>query len=265
MNKMNNKTQQKPPKASPWAAMEKLKTVEGSQAFTKSDIDKAYETWRSNPGPDTAEPFLDALQPDIEKAVKNYGMDDDEYYTQANLLALQAAEKFDPNKGASVRTHINNSLHKLTQVRQERTSALHIPENVHAEKARINEATEVFKSEFDREPNRQELADATGLSIKQLERIAKYDATAPESQFESDKGDAMTERRTVNDMWMDYVYFELDPIDKKIFEWSTGYAGTEKIPKAEIAHRLKISAPAVSKRVNKIVAKIEEGKELQNG
>ncbi len=263
-NKDNGKNSGK--LTSPWASVDTLKTTGSKASFNKSDVEKAYETWKKNPSPETAEPFLDTLQPDIEKAVRNYGNNDDEYYTQANLLALQAAERFDPSKGASVRTHINNSLHKLTQVRQERMSALHIPENVHAEKARINDAVEDFKSLYDREPNRQELADRTGLSIKQLARIEKYDPTAPESSFQSDKGDTMTERRTKpNDLWLDYVYFELDPIDKKVFEWSTGYGGVKKISKSEMAKRLKISAPAVSKRVNKIVARIEEGKELKNG
>jgi DNA-binding Lrp family transcriptional regulator len=63
-------------------------------------------------------------------------------------------------------------------------------------------------------------------------------------------------------MWLDYVYFELDPIDKKIYELSTGYKGSEKLPKKEIARQLNISAPAVSKRINKILKKIEEGQEL---
>jgi DNA-directed RNA polymerase specialized sigma subunit len=258
MDSSKKKQQQK----SPWASTEALKTVSGQKPTSRSEVDTAYESWRSAPTPDNAEPFLTALQPDIDKALKNYGGGSEEYRTQANLLALQAAETFDPSKGTSVRTHINNSLHKLTQVRQDRTSALHIPENVHQEKARIKQASEEFQAEFDREPNRQELADRTNLSIKQLERIDKYHATAAESAFQGDKGDTMTKRRTANDVYMDYVYFELDPIDKKVFEWSTGYGGVEKIPKAEMARRLKISAPAISKRVNKIVKKIEEGKEL---
>lgn len=265
MDKKQDNKQTSKKMGSPWAPLDTLKSTGDKQSFTKSDMDQAYEMWRKNPSPQTAEPFLDALQPDIQKAIRNYGNDDDDFETKANLLALQYAETYDPKKGASIRTHINNGLHKLTQVRQERMSALHIPENVHAEKARIQETSEAFKAEFDREPNRQELADRTGLSIRALERIEKYDPTAAESLFESDKGDAMTERRSVNDMWMDYVYFELDPIDKKVFEWSTGYGGVEKISKAEMAERLKISAPAISKRVNKIVAKIEEGKQLQNG
>lgn len=263
---MDNKTDktQKQPMKSPWVKTEALQAV-GTPTVNKSGLESAYEAWRAAPTPETVEPFLDALQPDIDKAVKNYGNNDDGYHTQASLIALQAAENYDPAKGASVRTHINNSLHKLTQIRQERTSALHIPENVHAEKARIKDASEAFKAENDRDPNRQELADATGLSIRALERVAKYDATAPESMFLSDKGAAGTERRNAPDMWMDYVYFELDPIDKKIFEWSTGYGGVDKIPKSEMAIQLKVSAPAISKRVNKIVAKIEEGKELQDG
>ena len=61
-------------------------------------------------------------------------------------------------------------------------------------------------------------------------------------------------------MWSDYVYYDLDPIDKKIFEWTTGYAGSKIIPKGEVAKKLRITPAAVSLRINKIVKKLEEGR-----
>jgi len=247
---------------SPWATNDNVKAA-GPTPASKTDVDNYYETWRSAPTPQNAEPFLNALQPEIDKALQNFGgKDPDEYRTQAQLIALRAAENYDPQKGAGIRTHISNSLHKLTQVRQERMSVMHIPENVHAEKQHLQRKADEFKAEYDREPNLRELADLSGFSIRQIDRINRYGNSRTESSTESEKGDPMSQGRELKDMWLDYVYEELDPIDKKVYEWSTGYGGVEKIPKAEIAQRLKISAPAVSKRINKIVAKIEEGQEL---
>lgn len=247
---------------SPWTTQDGLKTA-GGENENVPDLDSHYEVWRMAPTPTNAQPMLEALSPDIDASLKNFGgKTPEELRTQAHLIALKAAESYDPNKGSGLRTHVRNSLHKLTRLRQERTSAMHIPENVHAEKKHMHDMTTRFKSENDRDPNLQELADLTGFSLRQIARINKYGSSAPSSAFESEKGDSMTKGRTETDMWKDYVYFELDPIDKKVFEWSTGYHGSEKLPKAEIAKRLKISAPAVSKRISKIVGKLEEGAEL---
>lgn len=253
----------KPKPMGPWATTDSLKNAGDTADTPKSTFDTTFDAWRQDPKPQNAGPLLQALAPDIDKALKNYGgRDAEEYRTQAQLIALQMAETYDPKKGASARTHINNGLHKLTQIRQERTAAMHIPDNVHREKDRLRQITDEFVAEFDREPNLQELADKSGLSIGQLQRINQYQETKTESVFESEKGDPGTQQRSTKDMWLDYVYFELDPIDKKVYEWSTGYKGSQKLSKGEIAQRLKISGPAVSKRINKILKKIEEGEEL---
>jgi len=249
---------------SPWAKKEKLtQKTEAGDDVTKDSLEKHYETWKKAQTPQTAAPMLEQLQPDIDASLRNYGgKNQDELRTQAQLLALRAAETYKPKKGTSLRTHVRNSLHKLTRIRNERSNVMHIPENVQAEKAHLQKASDEFKAEFDREPNLQELADRSTFSIRQIKRIRGYAGDVPESLMTSEKGDLMTGGRSASQMWLDYMYFELDPIDKKVYEWSTGYGGSEKLSKAEIAKRLKISAPAVSKRINKILAKIEEGQEL---
>lgn len=249
----------------PWAKQDSLKkiTSEGEEV-SKDKLQTHYEIWNGARTPSNASPLLDQLQPDIDASLRNYGGQDSENLrTQAELMTLSLLENYDPEKGAAIRTHVRNGLHKLTRLRNDRENVMHIPENVQAEQAHIRKVTNEFKSEFDREPNIQELSDRSKFSVGQLERIRRYGGTKAESTTVSEKGDPLTGvDRSTGQMWLDYVYFELDPIDKKIYEWSTGYKGSDKLPKKEIAKQLKISGPAVSKRINKILGKIEEGQEL---
>lgn len=250
---------------SPWAQQEALKkiTPDGNEV-SKDALQTHYEVWKQAKTPQTAQPVLDQLAPDIDASLRNYGGQDSESLrTQANLLTLNALDSYDPDKGTAIRTHVRNSLHKLTRIRNQRMNVMHIPENVQAEQQHLRKISDEFISEFDREPNLQELADRSKFSLGQIERIRKYGGTRSESGSTSEKGDLLVgASREPGQMWLDYVYFELDPIDKKIYEWSAGYKGSERLPKKEIARRLRISAPAVSKRINKILAKIEEGQEL---
>jgi DNA-directed RNA polymerase specialized sigma subunit len=117
-----------------------------------------------------------------------------------------------------------------------------------------------LESELGREPTIDELADRTGISPARIEKINKYRNVQSESSMLTEKGDTLFERKKdPHKIWAEYVYHDLDPVDKKIYEWSTGYGGNETYKKGEIARRLNMSAPAVSQRINKIIAKLEEG------
>jgi DNA-directed RNA polymerase specialized sigma subunit len=255
----------KPKIESPWAKKDDLKQITpGGEEVSKDKLQTHYEIWNKARTPSNASPLLDQLQPDIDASLRNYGgQSSEKLRTQAELMTLNLLESYDPKKGAAIRTHVRNGLHKLTRLRNDRENVMHIPENVQAEQAHIRKVTNEFKAEYDREPNIQELADRSKFSTGQLERIRKYGGTKAESTTMSEKGDPLVgTERNAGQMWIDYVYFELDPIDKKIYEWSSGYKGSEQLSKKDIAKRLKISAPAVSKRINKIVKKLEEGQEL---
>ena len=69
-----------------------------------------------------------------------------------------------------------------------------------------------------------------------------------------------TEKVSAEDIWLEYVHHDLDPVDKKVLEWKTGLYGKTILSTNEIARRLKITPGAVSQRASKIAMKIEEGR-----
>ena len=63
-------------------------------------------------------------------------------------------------------------------------------------------------------------------------------------------------------IWADYVYYDLDPIDQKIFEWRTGRNGQKVLTVTEIAKRLKMSPASVSQRAKRISQLLASGVEV---
>ena len=93
--------------------------------------------------------------------------------------------------------------------------------------------------------------------------MRKYKSFIPSTLGTSEKEEFMFKgNKSPDNIWADYVYFDLDPRDKKIFEWTTGYGGTNIISKGSIAKKLKISPASVSVRINRIITKLAEGDNL---
>ena len=228
----------------------------------KNPVESAYSEWKeSKDDPGKRSAMLTALKPTIESAITSYaGKDADSVRIPAMMMAYDAAKSFDPNKHTQLSTHVFNNLQSLRRKAAERSNVVHVPEGVLLDKNKLHKMRLELQDKIGREPTAQELADSTGISIRRMERVAKSGSILAESQMLNEKGDSLFSRSgDKQKIWSEYVYHDLDPADKKIFEWSTGYGGAEAIKKGEMAARLKISGAAVSKRIDRIIKKLEEG------
>lgn len=232
-----------------------------NQKAKDTPSDSIYRAWKTDPSPTNTESLLKELTPTIESALTSYAPDHKSTLrTKARLMALNAAKMYDPNHSAKLTSYVFNNLKSLNREKAKRTNIVHIPENVILERNRINKEKDAFVAEEGREPTLLELADKTGLSLKRIENAEKHGNQLSASQLLSEKGDSLFSKASdPSQVWADYVYHDLDRADKKVFEWSTGYGGTKKIPKGEIAKRLKISPAAVSRRISKIISMLERG------
>lgn len=225
-------------------------------------LNAAYEQWNNaKRSKATAGPLLVALTPTIDAALKSYAGGDDQLRTRASIMAIDAAGRYSPKTGVQLSTYVSSYLRGLNREFAKRSQMVHIPEGSRLEWLKLEKASRDLEIEHGREPTLDELADNTSLSIKKIERLRKQNrGEASESQLLTEQGDTLFARTDdPQRIWADYVYHELDPVDKKIYEWSTGFGGSATLKKMDIAKRLKISAPAVSARINKIITRLQEG------
>jgi DNA-directed RNA polymerase specialized sigma subunit len=220
-----------------------------------------YENWKNHPTPENTASLLRSIEPTISGAVRSYAGGDPKYRTRARILAVKALKSYDPSKGAQLNTYLMSQLRPLTRITRQRQNVIHVPENIYFNQRAIVRAREDYMEKYQREPSDTAVADATGLTVRQIKKADAYNKGAVSSSMGiSEKGDFMNDnkKRDYYDIWTDYVYTDLDDKDKKIFEGVTGYNGAEIKPKQVIAKELKMSPAAVSYRISNITSKLEE-------
>jgi DNA-directed RNA polymerase specialized sigma subunit len=215
-----------------------------------------YAQWKNKPTKENYNNLLRKLTPIIETALNSFGSPS--LKIRAYIIAANSLNSYDPSKGTALPTHIYNNLKGLHRYKAERSSAIHIPEQVRLDRHKIYEFEKDYLDIHGVVPSDQTIADVFKISPKRVQK-AKQVAESPE--LFDDKGVQITTGtgKTPEQVWMDYVYHDLDDTNKKVLEWTTGYGGKEMLPKHVIAKKLGVSAPAVSSRISTITKKLEEG------
>lgn len=236
--------------------------VTNTPVEVKPTVQEAYSTWsESGKRRDASGPLLEALTPTIDAALKSYANGDGNLRTKARIMALDASGRYSAKMGVQLSTYVNSYLRGLNREFIRRSQMVHIPEGARLEWQKLERANSELEMDKGREPTVNELADNTGLSAKKIERLRLQNrGEASEGQLLTEQGESLFFRKDdPQRIWADYVYHELDPVDQKVYEWSTGYGGAKTMKKMDIASRLGISAPAVSARISKIIKKLQEG------
>lgn len=225
-------------------------------------LQDAYANWQKQPTNANMMYALQAAQPVIDMALKSYvGSRDPVAISRARILVLRALKSYNPQKGTQLRTYLLNQLQPLRRLAAKRRFVAHIPEQAQYNMSGLREAEADLTDELGREPTDIELADRTGMSMKRIKHLRSMVVPQAEGMFgpegppEIDMPDSMQD-------WQDYVYYDLSPTDRKIFEWRTGYNKKPTLGVSDIAKRLNMSAGRVTQRANKIAVKLEEGLSL---
>jgi DNA-directed RNA polymerase specialized sigma subunit len=136
---------------------------------------------------------------------------------------------------------------------------------------KLHQAEQTLNDAHGREASDTELADHMGTSLKRIRHLRKYNrAETSESSLiaRDEEGDSEIYYPGVNKVdpekvWVEYLYYDSDPVDQKILEWKTGYNGKSQLGTNEIAKRLGLSPGAVSQRSARLSKKLSEiGQEL---
>jgi len=180
-------------------------------------------------------------------------------------LTSQAIDTYDPSK-AQLNTHVVNTLKKLNRFVTNYQNVGHIPEPRALMIGKYWACFENLKEEFGREPTAVELSDAMHLPLIEIERLQlelRKDLSIEYSGGDPDEAEGFyIYTRDVDESKKDnaiqFVYFEADPIDKKILEYVFGLNGTQKLNFGAIAKKLKLSETELNKRKKDLAVQIAE-------
>jgi len=229
------------------------------QNTLQKQVPQSFLDWKNEPSMVNHQRVMGFLRPVIDSALFSFANGDASLRLRANILATEALSSFNPSFKTNLKTHVYNQLKRLQRYKAERNRPVHIPENVRLDAGVISRFKQQYRDNYGLDPSIAHIQDSLGMSKGRIFKAQGLTKDIPETETLTEKGELRSSiTRSARDVWKDYVYYDLDEPGKKILEWVTGYNKQEVIPKHEIAKRLGMSPPAISARITKIQAKLDE-------
>lgn len=220
------------------------------------NLDQLYAAYQAQPTQENLTRVVNGLRPTVDFGLAQMNAAQDPLLkAKAAVVTASAVEKFDPAFGASLPTFLSSQLRQLTRVARQSRSPVKIPDRIQIESMKLNQARKSFFDEHGREPDTLELADFTGVPVKRIAKIRKYQVAIPAEQAVGDL-EAETPDHALEAM--DYVYHDSDHVDRRIMELKLGFANHPVMTPQQVAVALNLSPTQLSRRSARLAMRINK-------
>lgn len=216
-----------------------------------------WKQWKRTKNPADLQKLIDQMNPIMLREVNKWApaMSRSFLEAEAKRLAVEAFNSYDPNAGTALSTYVASRLPKLSRIVYSTQNTARLSETKNLLFHAYNSAVNDLRGQSGREPTNDEIADSLGWSLKKLD---KFQRQAQRKEFV--ESEDHPEEETAEDNLVDFIYHDLTPLQKSIFEYSTGYLGKPKLSGAELMKRLNITQGQLSYQKNLIVAAVKKAK-----
>lgn len=225
----------------------------------KHDEMLLWKSWKKTNDQSSLGQLLDAFHPvivNVGKKFESVPLPQSAILAEAKKQAVNAFRTYDPNAGAALGTHVHNYMQKVNRFVYEHQNIGRIPEHRIVQIGTYKAVKEELKTKHRRDPSAMELSDELSWSLPEVERMEReLKREVPESAIvETDFSFSSTsDAQKV----LSYIYYELSPQEKVVFEYLTGWAGKPKLSDDEIAMKIGATHDRVKKLKALISAKIK--------
>lgn len=215
-----------------------------------------WQTWKQDPTPNNLQPLLKQFDRTFGAAVKTIKAPNVNEAAFRGVLAknaISAFESYDPNRGASLTTHVTNYIQKAKRFNTKAQNMAYIPEDKVKYIGKIDAARDELRDDLGRDPTHQEIGSRVGISgklVKEIQGLRRADIRA--SSFQSDPvGHVGSRDREV----ISLLKTELKGDDLTVYNYLYGQNGMPKIESTgDIAKRMGKSPSQISRIKNHIAA-----------
>lgn len=242
--------------------------------YSAKNLDSMYQAWKKSNKPQELNSMLEYLNSDIDKAVYAYsGLNSGPAVkSRAKLLALKAIKNYDPKSASSLRSWVYTQLQPLSRYSRELNPAP-MPERTLQQLSLLKKFENDFYENKGRDASELELANLTGMSVKQLAKVRGLDKKTYSENFVAFTGEnpvtaqelTATPSSKLKEDTLAAMYSSLSGPEQVILEHKLGYNNKKILSNNEIAKRLKISPGRVSQLTSNLSAKLEEYANLSKG
>lgn len=217
-----------------------------------------WKEWKKGQSPQVLGQLIDSVSPVIHSTVNKFStvpLPKSAIEAEAKKQAIRAFETYNPRMGASLGTHLHNYMRKVNRFVYEHQNIGRIPEHRITQIGTYQAVKGELRDRLGRDASAAELADELGWSLAEVERIEReLRREIPESAvLDSDFSFLVADEAS---KLLGFIYYELTPQEKVVFEYLTGWAGKPKLTEDEIAARIGVTHARVKKIKAEIAAKI---------
>jgi DNA-directed RNA polymerase specialized sigma subunit len=219
-----------------------------------------WHTWNNNGRKqEHMRPLLESIRPLIQKHVKQWSSVRDvppaAIKAEFTNQAVKAFEEFDPNRGVKLSTFVTGQMRQAQRFITTYQNSARIPESRIYSIGTLNNAEQQLTESLGRSPTQIELADKLKWSQKKVGTLqSEIKKSYPASQFVSE---AATYTPSRQQEVLRLLPYELSPDERAVFEHIYGVNGKDKLQPGDIAKRLNMSAPKVSRLKSAIAIKYD--------
>lgn len=205
--------------------------------------------WQKTRDPKLLGPIVNKYLPILRSELRKYqgNLPPSTMEAYGKKYMIDALKNFDPAK-ANVTTHLVHNLQRLNRVNYDTSQVVRMSEELQRGVNVFKERKEYLTDKFGREPTIDELADELGWTESRIGRTERM----LHSEMLSSGMALAPKSYEMEDPRLDYIYHDLAPTDKIIFQHKIGYKGSPILGLSDIAKKVKLSVPSISVRSKKI-------------
>jgi DNA-directed RNA polymerase specialized sigma subunit len=229
---------------------------------TQKSLDiEIWRRWKNSKSPQDLEILLKRMDSIIHRVVvgQRGTLPDQFLELQAKKYALQAFESFDPGRGVALSTHLTNVLKQLSRLNMTYKQSARIPEHQQRKVSEFLVAKDELQELHGRPATSDELSDYLKWNQKEIHRLelaTKAELTDVKPIGHEEAAGFRNIQEDIDPM-IAFFYQELDPIDKLIFEYTTGYGGKPVLNNNQLARKVKLSYSQLSYRKRLLINKMK--------
>ena len=216
-----------------------------------------WREWKRNPTDQSLQQVLQQLNPVIQHEVNRWTgtLARPALELEAKRLAVEALHSYRPTGGAALSTHVTNRLKKLSRLNYTHQNVARIPEYQSLKFRTFDNAQKGLIDTFGRDPTAAELADDLGWSTSSVQRFQK---NIHREFVESGEVPPYFDKGEDDTGVVDYVYYDLNPIQKRILEHTTGYGGAKVLTNPQLRKELKMTQGQLSYQKRLLTNRVEQ-------
>jgi DNA-directed RNA polymerase specialized sigma subunit len=202
----------------------------------------AIAAWQKNQDPELLGELLYRFQPAVHYTVAKYkttGANPAALRAVANTNVIKAISSYQPGHGTVPTTHVFNYLQKVQRGARESLLSGSVPEQRSIKAATYNTVKQSLIDQYRHEPSAHQMADELGWNLKEVARMEKeLGGEVGASKSESDFFGHSTAMEHKDRALADYLYQELPPREKLVYEYTFGAGGKPQLNNKEIADKM---------------------------